>query len=177
MTTSLLDLRGYFILPELTAQGMVRGLGRGYIRKVIALNQELTIVIANGGATLFNLRTGEALWEIDCPAGSGAVSADGRLLALGGDKDIYLWDLTTGRQLHLLQGHTGYVNSVSFSPDGKTLASGSHDKTVRLWDVPTGRELRQLREHKYGVNSVSFSPDGQTLASGGWDGVVRLWRL
>ncbi len=138
---TLTDLRGYFILPELTAQGMVRQLGWGGIQKVILLNQELTIVIANGGAALFNLRTGEALWEIDCPADGGAVTADGRLLALAGNQDIYLWDLTTGQFLRQFTGHTSSVNSVVFSPDGRYLASGSGD-TVRLWDVATGRKLR-----------------------------------
>ncbi len=130
---TLTDLRGYFILSELTAQGMVRRLGRGYIRKVILLNQELTIVIAHGGAALFNLRTGEALWEIDCPADDGAVTADGRLLALSRNQDIYLWDLTTGQFLRQLTGHTSWVRSVVFSPDGKYLASGSKDGVMRLW--------------------------------------------
>ncbi len=104
MTISLLDLRGYFSLPEMKTQGMVLRLGLGEIREVIALNQELTIVIARGGTTLFNLRTGEALWEIDCPTlWGGAVTADGRLLALGGNENIYLWDLTTGQFLRQCQ--------------------------------------------------------------------------
>ncbi|GAB4296759.1 MAG: hypothetical protein Fur0025_34510 [Oscillatoriaceae cyanobacterium] len=169
------SLRGDFTLAALQQQGMIKRLGRGEVREVIALNQELTVVISGGGATLFNLATGEALWEIDCPASGGAVSANGRLLALGGDKDIYLWDLTTGQFLRQLTGHTSWVYSLSFSPDGQTLASGSDDNTVRLWDVATGRELRQLTGHTSSVYSVSFSPDGQTLASGSDDNTVRLW--
>ena len=170
------DLRGNFTLPALQQQGMIKRLGRGSIsREVIALNQELTLVISTGGSTLFNIATGEALWEIDCPANGGAVSANGRLLALRKDKDIYLWDLTTGQFLRQLTGHTNNVSSVSFSPDGQTLASGSNDETVRLWDVATGRKLRQLRGHTNGVDSVSFSPDGKTLASGSDDKTVRLW--
>jgi WD40 repeat protein len=66
-------------------------------------------------------------------------------------KDIYLWDMTTGKFLRQLTGHTNDVKSVAISPDGQTLASGSYDNTVRLWDVATGRELRQLTGHTEGV--------------------------
>ena len=66
------------------------------------------------------------------------------------------------------------VYSVSFSPDGKTLASGSRDGTVRLWDVNTGGHLRTLEGHTRSVYSVSFSPDGETLASGNLY-TVLLW--
>ena len=72
-----------------------------------------------------------------------------------------------------LEGHTSNVNSVSFSPDGSMLASGSWDDTIRLWDVATGAPLRTLEGHTSDVNSVSFSPDGSMLASGSWD--IRLW--
>ena len=54
------------------------------------------------------------------------------------------------------------VHSVSFSPDGRTLASGSEDKTIRLWDVKTGK-LRKTLAHTDQVNHVLFSPDGKTL--------------
>ena len=77
----------------------------------------------------------------------------------------------------MLTGHTGWVNSVWFSPDGLTLASGSFDRTIRLWDVLTGRQQQVLTGHTDEVRSVWFGPDGLTLASGSADHTIRLWAL
>ncbi|MCU7244286.1 MAG: WD40 repeat domain-containing protein [Microcystis aeruginosa WS75] len=74
-----------------------------------------------------------------------------------------------------LEGHDSYVYSVNFSPDGKTLVSGSDDKTIKLWDVETGQEIRTLKGHDDSVTSVNFSPDGKTLVSGSWDNTIKLW--
>ena len=65
--------------------------------------------------------------------------------------------------------------SVSFSPDGTKVASGSYDETVKLWDVTSGECLQTLEGHSYIVNSVSFSPDGTKVASGSYDETVKLW--
>jgi WD40 repeat protein len=80
------------------------------------------------------------------------------------------------RRLSVLWGHKSDVLSVTFSPDGKTLASGSYDKTVILWDVAARKPLgAPLSGRKGPVFSVAFSPDGKTLASGSYDKTVILW--
>src|ERR1039458_6579369 len=80
----------------------------------------------------------------------------------------------SGRLLHTLQGHSSDVESVAFSPDGRTLASGSKDHTIKLWDVANGQLLRTLQVHTDAVYSVAFSPDGHTLASGSIDKTIKL---
>jgi WD40 repeat protein len=85
--------------------------------------------------------------------------------------EVKVWDVQTGRELLTLQGHSGVINSVAFSPDGKRLASASRDQTVKVWDAQTGQELLSLKGS--GV-SVAFSPDGHWLASNP-GGKVMIW--
>jgi len=94
---------------------------------------------------------------------------------IANEATVKLWDVRTRQQVATLKGHANFVYSVAFSPDGKTLASGSADHTVKLWDARTGQELASLEGYDYAVSSVAFSPDGKTLASGSGDETVKLW--
>jgi WD40 repeat protein len=72
-------------------------------------------------------------------------------------------------------GHRSSVNSITFSPNGKYLASGSDDNTVKLWSMESQNEIITLQGHRGWVYSVAFSPDGKYLASGSDDTMVKLW--
>lgn len=107
-------------------------------------------------------------------------SPDGRTLAATGGiagQDIKVWDVETGAETFTLTGHSNWINSLDFSPDGQTLASGSIDNTIRLWDMTTGRQTAVLTGHTDQVENVAFSSDGSLLASSSWDLTVRIWQV
>ena len=69
------------------------------------------------------------------------------------------------------------VYSVAFSPDGKTIVSGSKDKKIKLWSVETGQAIKTLAGHSNDITSVAFSPDGKTVVSGSSDKNIKLWSV
>jgi WD40 repeat protein len=94
---------------------------------------------------------------------------------LGAVYSVRVWDMATGALLQTLKGHSSWVRSIVFSPDGRLLASGSGDETVLLWDTATGALSRTLEGHSGWVYMVAFAPGGRMLASASKDTTVRLW--
>jgi len=121
----------------------------------------------------WNVETGQVLFRLDtgyCEC--IAFSPDGKILAaalgIGPDqhlRGVQLWDLETRQLRATLSGHAEVVYHAAFSPDSRTLATGSWDSTVRLWHVATAQPLVTLKGHRGAIYCVAFSPDGQTLAS------------
>jgi WD40 repeat protein len=74
-----------------------------------------------------------------------------------------------------MDGHSDFVCSVAFSPDGARIVSGSSDKTLQFWDVVSGAHLSTFEGHSDWVKSVAFCPDGTRVVSGSYDKTLRLW--
>ena len=73
-----------------------------------------------------------------------------------------------------MEGHSNYIYSIAFSPDGTKIISGSSDKTIKIWDANTGQCLKTLEGHSNNVYSVAFSPDGTKIVSGSTDTTVKI---
>jgi WD40 repeat protein len=112
------------------------------------------------------------LWTIDSLRSAIEAGADNwKRVALA---NLAAWR----RELAELKGvfpHDGQVYSVAFSPDGKTILTGSSDHTARLWDAATGRPIGPPLDHRDWVHAVAFSPDGKTILTGCRDKTARRW--
>jgi WD40 repeat protein/tetratricopeptide (TPR) repeat protein len=155
---------------------------------------------ADGTARLWDAATGRpfgAPMKHPSMIGAAALSPDGKVLATAGgnrmgrvideemeqitkvkrpvDNTARLWDATTGRPIGEPLEHQQVVEAVAFSPDGKSILTGSADGTARLWDAATGRPIGQPMKHPHGVRAVAFSPDGRAILTGCGDiaGLVR----
>jgi WD40 repeat protein len=106
-----------------------------------------------------------------------ALSPDGKLLATCSnlDKTVRLWDTATGREVRRLDGHATGVDEVTFSPDGKLLASAAYDQPVLLWEVATGRLAQKLADHACLGPYIRFADDSKTIATAAQESSVGLW--
>ena len=96
-------------------------------------------------------------------------------------EEVIIWNMEDGDSFKILKTNIrdvdNTVESISFSPDGKYIATGNSDKTVKIWDVNGGTVIRTLEGHRNSVNSLSFSADGRFIVSGSRDKTVRIWNI
>ena len=92
-----------------------------------------------------------------------AYSPDSTRLAVATSIGIWIYNAHTYEELALFTGHTSGIESITYSPDGGTIATGSED--VRLWDASTGEHKTTLTKRADRVDRVVYSPDGRTIAA------------
>lgn len=106
-------------------------------------------------------------------------SPDGTKLASSASDGVKIWNVQQGSLSHFknLANSSLLVQSIAFSQNGQTIATGTAEGQIKLWQVSTGKWLRDLSGHKGQVRALAYSPDGQIIVSGGIDNTIRIWNL
>jgi WD40 repeat protein len=137
--------------------------------------------VQSGKVVLFDVRTGNRIAVIGQETDvvlAADVSADGKLVALGGPgKLVKIYLVADGKMLFQFKKHTDWITAMEFSPDGTRLATGDRAGGIFLWESATGGGLGTLAEHKDGIASLSWRGDGQLLASASEDGQIIVWNV
>jgi serine/threonine protein kinase len=159
----------------------------------IALSPDGKLLASCGGHWMRAQKEGELfLWQVDAPGGRPqrlgghhkaiyrvAFSPDGSLLvSAGSEPEAIVWDVRTGTELRRLPIGKDLSAAVTFSHDGKRLATGGDKFTIRLWNTTTWKVEQTLEEnHNSWVHSIVFAPDDSWLASSSGDTKIRLFDL
>ena len=151
--------------------------GGGNKDETIEINSDLD------NLSIWDLSTGKKLFNLpshndDIADGGLAFSADSKFLASASlDKTVRIWEVATGKVLHILTGHTSTVEKAVFSPDGSLVATCSSDKTVRLWKIDSEQAtvLHRLQGHQEKVYGLGFIAGGSQFISAGEDKTLRIW--
>lgn len=102
-------------------------------------------------------------------------SPDGRFIVAASGEAAWICDPVRGEVLRKLEGHRARVNSASFSPDSRLIATGSADNTARVWNAETGESIATLFDHKGSVLNAIFSPDGNSVFTASEDYSTRIY--
>jgi len=97
------------------------------------------------------------------------------IVSCGWDKMVKVWSVQNMKMIKTLTGHTGYLNTVTISPDGTLCASGGKDGTVNLWDLQEGKNLYSLDAQSV-INALCFSPNRYWLCAA-TDDCIKIWDL
>ncbi|MDJ0774357.1 MAG: serine/threonine-protein kinase [Mastigocoleus sp. MO_167.B18] len=152
--------------------------------------------------TLWNLETGTeihtitghsswvrsvAIGSLNTNIGDESDRDNRKILASGStDKTIKIWDLSTGKLIRTLRGHTQSVTSIAITPSAAgsdtILVSGSADRTIKIWNLSTGKLVNTLKGHTQSITSLAINPNdrlsnNQTFASGSTDKTIKIWNL
>jgi RNA polymerase sigma factor (sigma-70 family) len=152
--------------------------GHAHVVRSVAFspdNERVVVVNGYGKVHLYDLTSGQELRRFDTESPERALfTPDGSALLVADIATVRRWDLSTGKELDPLRGHTQRIFGLAVAGDGKTIATCSFDGTVRLWDA-AGRERRRLTiPKKYGLG-VALSPDGERLACGTFEQEIHVW--
>jgi WD40 repeat protein len=136
----------------------------------------LAIAYDEACAAFIDVSSGKPRFRTSKKSNRIAFTRDGQLAAATAGRDVVLWDVEEGKEVHTFKGHTTRTEFVDITPDGKLMATSAMGQ-VWLWDLSTRKCLHVLEEQKGRVYSLRFSPDGVWLATAGQRGPVRLWHL
>jgi WD40 repeat protein len=178
--------------PTTTSQALVTYSGHKGVIFYLAWSPDGRRVVSSSGdktVQVFDATTGKTLltytghhsavdavaWSPDGTKIASGAGFDGAAGSVAGDTLVKVWDAASGKTLVTFSGHTWFINSVAWSPDGTKIASSDGGHSVIVWDAATGKTITTYASHTDQVAYIAWSPDGTKIVSASQDDTVQVW--
>ncbi|CAE7053675.1 unnamed protein product [Rhizoctonia solani] len=162
---------GVWTLGLVSRGGVLRTVGEERTPEQVACDAQVTPGALLGGCSTEEYT--ESVHADACNASAGWGQSGAIVVSGGCDREVRVWDLTTGNCLHVLKGHTSTIRCLKVLDSRPIAVSGSRDTTVRVWDIARGREIHVLEGHTDSVRCLEVA--GNLVVSGSYDATCRLW--
>ncbi len=137
------------------------------------------IVTATGEVHVWDAETGASIMVLSNDSSSAAFSPDGQRVVTTSavDHTARIWDVSSGKIIAILAGHTEHLRNATYSQDGRRIVTASYDGTARVWDAQTTKTIATLYGHTDPVWDARFSPDGRRVITVSLDKTTRIWAI
>lgn len=135
------------------------------------------VYLVNPSFKMWEINSGRTIFQIESEVNDFILHPNGHYLALAGNGGVLIWDLFNGKEIRALKIDKTSVEHITYSPDGRYIATTSKDEITQIWEIDSAKEIMKIKSTDPWLSGINFSPDGKYIGTAMKDHTARIWNI